>query len=128
MTSRRRSRPIPPAGSTPAERRPEPDEGWVAPTPAGCLLRVHVQPGASRAGVAGLYGGALRVRVGARAVDGAANRELLAVVAHALGIRSTAVAIEGGAQARRKRLRVTGIGADAARERLASIDKGGGCD
>ena len=91
-------------------------------------MRVHVQPGASRAGVAGLHGDALRVRVGARAVEGAANRELTRVLAEALDVRPAAVTIESGAQARRKRLRVMGITAEIARVRLGSIDKGGGCD
>lgn len=103
----------------------------MAPVPGGCLLRVHVQPGASRVGVAGVHGDALRIRVRARPVDGAANRELLQVLADALGIRSTAIAIESGAQARRKRLRLTGIAADAVRTRLGglgSVDKGGACD
>jgi uncharacterized protein len=100
----------------------------VDPLAGGCLVRVHVQPGASRAGVAGLHGDALRIRVGARAVEGAANRELLQVLARALGVRAAAVTIESGAQSRRKRLRVTGVSAETARERLASIDKGRACD
>lgn len=128
MTSRRRSPPTPPAGSTPAEQRAESADGWVVPTTGGCLLRVHVQPGAARAGVAGLHGDALRVRVAARAVDGAANRDLLALIATVLGVRPSHVSLESGAQSRRKRLRVTGISADAARARLASIDKGGAGD
>ena len=133
MTSQRRSRPKPPAGSTSAERRANPVEadGWVAPVPGGCLLRVHVQPGASRGGVEGVHDGALRVRVRARPVDGAANHELLQVLANALGVRPTALSIESGGQTRRKRLRVAGIAADSARARLralGSIDKGGACD
>ena len=36
-------------------------------------------------GLAGLHGDALALRVGARPVDGAANREVLAVLAAALG-------------------------------------------
>jgi hypothetical protein len=103
----------------------------VTPTPGGCFLQVHVQPGASRVGVAGVHGDALRIRVRARPVDGAANRELVQLVADALGIRPAAIAIESGTQARRKRLRLLGMAADAVRSRLAglgSVDKGGAGD
>jgi hypothetical protein len=88
---------------------------------------VRVSPGASRAGVAGLHGEALRVRVSARPVEGAANRELLQVLAGALGIRPSALTIEAGTLGREKRVRVEGLDAGAVRERLGpalSVDRG----
>jgi uncharacterized protein YggU (UPF0235/DUF167 family) len=51
-------------------------------------------------------GGTLVVRVTAPPVEGAANEALVRLLARELGVGRTAVAIEGGATARVKRLRV----------------------
>ena len=85
------------------------------------MLRVHVRPGASRPGVSGLHGGAIAVRVGARPVDGAANRAVLAVVGDALGVGSTALELTSGACARDKRIFVRGVSASVARQKLAPL-------
>jgi len=85
------------------------------------VLRVRVAPGASRSGIAGLHGDALRVRVSARPVDGAANRELLKVLAAALGVRPSALSIEAGELRREKRIRVEGTTAEAVRARFAAL-------
>jgi len=50
-------------------------------------IGVHVHPGARGRGVGGSRGGALVVRVAARAVDGAANEEVLSSLARAFGLR-----------------------------------------
>ena len=119
MTSRRRSPPIPPAGFTPAERRPEPDDGWIAPTP-GRLPRSASTSSPAPHGRASRDSTAAHCVFASApaAVDGAANRELLAVVANALGVRRhRSNDRERRARPVEKRLRVTGIAADAARER-----------
>jgi hypothetical protein len=72
------------------------------------VLELHVQPGARRTEVAGLHGGRLKIRLAARAVQGAANEALVAFVAEALGAAKRDVRIEAGAGARRKRLAVRG--------------------
>ena len=79
------------------------------------VLELHVQPGAARTGVAGRHGDRLKVRVAARAADGAANEELVRFLAEALGAAKRNVVIESGAHARRKRVAVSGArrGADA---------------
>jgi uncharacterized protein len=100
---------------------PEPDD-WLAPVSDGCVLRVHARPGASRPGIAGFHGAALCVRVRARAVDGAANRELLATLADALDVVPQSLEITSGAHGREKRIRVRGLDAAAIRRRLF-VDK-----
>ena len=50
------------------------------------IFGVHVHPGARESRVGGTHDGRLVVRVRARAVDGAANEEVLATVAAALGL------------------------------------------
>lgn len=85
------------------------DDAWVVPAAGGSVLRVHVRPAASRPGVTGLHGGALAVRVGAPPVGGAANREVLEVLATALGVATAALEVSSGAQGRTKRIRVHGL-------------------
>jgi uncharacterized protein (TIGR00251 family) len=91
---------------------------WALATGADVILRVHVVPGATRAGIAGFHGDALRVRVTARPVDGAANRQLERVLADALGVRPAAISIDAGAHGREKRVRVQGIAVDEVRRRV----------
>jgi len=91
---------------------------WVLAAADGIVLRVHVVPGASRAGVAGFHGDSLHVRVKARPVGGAANRELAQVLADALGVRPAAVSIGTGAHGREKRVLVRGVALGTVRGRL----------
>ena len=69
---------------------------------------VRVQPRARRAGIAGVHGGALAVRVHAPPVEGAANEAVVALVAEALGVKRRAVRIVGGARSRSKVVEVDG--------------------
>ncbi len=80
---------------------------------------VRVQPRASRPGVDGLHGEALRVRVGAPPVDGAANDAVVEVLAAALGVPRRAVRIVSGASSRSKVVEIEGVVADDVR-RLAA--------
>lgn len=68
----------------------------------GTEIIIHVQPGAARAEVVGLHGDALKIRIAARAVEGAANEALLNFVAHALGVPRREVKILRGEKSRRK--------------------------
>jgi uncharacterized protein (TIGR00251 family) len=104
---------------------------WLTIVPQGALLRIHVHPGASRAGVRGFHGDALRVRVTSQPVEGAANRELLAILARALGVSRAALSLVTGEKGRDKKVLVHGLGVDAIRERLGdtlSVDKVSGRD
>lgn len=69
-------------------------------------MTIHVQPGASRAGIVGLHGDALKVRIRAQAVEGAANQALLAFIAHTLGMPRKEVRILRGEKSRRKVLEI----------------------
>ena len=70
---------------------------------------VRVVPRAAKSGVAGEHGGALRVRVAAPPVEGAANEELVRTLAKALGVAPRAVEIVGGLASKNKRVRVRGL-------------------
>lgn len=72
------------------------------------MLTVHVQPGAKRTEIVGLYGDALKVRVAGPAVDGRANALLVQFIAERFGVPASAVTLRQGASSRRKLLEVRG--------------------
>ena len=77
---------------------------------------VRVQPRASRSAIEGVHAGALKVRLTAPPVDGAANEALGELLADRLGVPKRAVVIVGGASSRTKVVEVDGV--DVARVRL----------
>jgi len=90
----------------------------VAETPEGVRLALHVQPGAARSELAGMHGGALKLRVAAPPVDGAANAELIRFLAALLGVSRARVALVSGSSGRRKAVVVHGISVTEARTKL----------
>jgi uncharacterized protein len=74
----------------------------------GIRLAIRVRPGAARARVGGAHGGALVVKVTARAVEGKATEAALRAVADALGVRRRDVHLVSGATSRDKVLEVAG--------------------
>lgn len=71
-------------------------------------FRVKVVPRASRSEIAGEQAGALRIRLAAAPVDGAANDELITTLARLLQISRTAVDITSGYSSRIKCVRIKG--------------------
>ena len=69
---------------------------------------VRVVPRASRSEIVGEHDGALRVRLAAPPVDGAANDELLRLLARAFGVARGAIEIAAGHASKLKTVRVTG--------------------
>ena len=67
-----------------------------------------MQPGARRTEVAGLHDGRLKLRLAARAVEGAANAALIDFLAARFGVRKKDVTIESGGSSRRKRVSISG--------------------
>jgi uncharacterized protein (TIGR00251 family) len=93
----------------------------IAATGSGIRIRIQVQPRGSRSEVVGLLGEALKVRVAAPPVDGAANEALVRFLAELLGVPRHAVRIASGGSSRRKVVEVEGVGVEeAARVLLGS--------
>ena len=88
-------------------------------TKDGAVLTVLVQPKASRTECIGMHGAALKIRVAAPPVDGAANEEVIRFLARTLAIPRSAVHIESGTSSRHKRIRITGVAPDLVLSRLA---------
>ena len=86
------------------------------------LLTVHVQPKASRARVAGLFGDeAVKICITAPPVDGKANEALIRFLAALFKLPKSAVTLEAGQQGRTKQFRLTGITLTAAEAILAPL-------
>ena len=90
----------------------------VTPRGAGVRFAIHVQPRAKKPGIDGVHGDALRVRVQAPPVEGAANEAVVAVLAAALGVPVRAVHIAAGESSRQKLVDVDGVDAAVAMSRL----------
>lgn len=79
----------------------------------GIRIRVLAQPRASRTELAGVQGDALKIRLAAPPVDGAANEELVRFLASALGLPPRAVTVTQGHASRRKVVTIVGTNSDA---------------
>ena len=82
------------------------------------IFDIRVIPRASKSGIAGTRGDSVLVRLHAAPVDGAANAELIEVLADVLGVPKRAVSIVAGERSRRKRVRVEGLTLDFIRSKL----------
>ncbi|HXD29586.1 MAG TPA: DUF167 domain-containing protein [Pyrinomonadaceae bacterium] len=80
-------------------------------------FEVQVVPRASRSEITGTHDSALRVRIAAPPVDGAANKELLRLIAKAFGVSKSSVEITSGLNSKRKTVLVR----EASRERLHEL-------
>jgi uncharacterized protein (TIGR00251 family) len=87
-------------------------------SPNEAILDVRVIPRSGRSGPAGTRDGALLIRLNAPPVDGAANAELIEILADVLDVPRRAITIVAGERSRTKRVRVEGISLDSARARL----------
>ena len=72
-------------------------------------LPVHVQPRASRREIVGVHGDALKVRLTAPPVEGAANEELIHLLADAFAVGRSAIRIVAGGGSRSKIVEIEGI-------------------
>lgn len=77
-------------------------------------LEIRVVPRAGRSEIAGLRSGALLIRLAAAPVDGAANDELIALLAKALHLPKRDITIVSGDRSRSKRVRIAGLGREQA--------------
>ena len=82
------------------------------------LLRVRVQPRASKNGVRVEPDGRVRIALTAPPVAGAANQALTAFVAKTLGLPKRGVVLAHGQKGREKVLRLSGTSAVEIREKL----------
>lgn len=77
------------------------------------VFAVRVIPRASKSEIVGEYEGAVKVRLASPPVDGAANAELIKLLAKRLGVPRSSVEIVSGETSRTKQLRIYGVTAEA---------------
>jgi uncharacterized protein len=78
-------------------------------TRGALIFKVQVVPRASRSEIVGEHNGALRVRIAAPPVDGAANEELIRTLARALRVPRRDVEIISGHSSRIKQVSVRNV-------------------
>lgn len=94
---------------------------WLTENRTGITLSLRVVPRARKSEIVGVHGDALKVRLAAPPVEGAANRALVVFLAHCLQVRKQQISIESGERSRQKRVRVAGLAATEALARLSSM-------
>ena len=85
--------------------------GFYTETPEGVVLNVRAQPRSSKAGIDGLLGDAVKVRIRCAPVDGKANKELVETLADEFGIAKSSVSFKSGETSKQKRLLLRGVSA-----------------
>lgn len=93
------------------------ERGTVGP-PLRASILLHVQPRAQRTEIVGWHGDAIKIRVAAPPVDGAANQELLRFLATRLDLPIAQLRLTAGSTGRRKRVEVAGVDAATVLDRL----------
>lgn len=95
----------------------------ITATAGGVLLDIRVIPRAGRSMLAGTRDDAVLVRLGAAPVDGAANDELVSILAAAFAVPRRQVTIVSGDRSRQKRVRITGVTPTEAAEIVAASSR-----
>jgi uncharacterized protein (TIGR00251 family) len=87
------------------------------------IIKVKVQPGASKTEIVGELDGMLKLRIAAPPVDGKANEECRRFLAAMLKVSASSVHIRSGRATRVKTVTVSNITAEHARTRLCAATR-----
>ena len=88
-------------------------------------IAVKVHPNSPKPGLAGFVDGILQAHVSAAPVKGQANKELVALLADALGTSKSDVAVVLGHTNRNKLVAITGLSREEVVRRLSSTSSAG---
>ena len=91
---------------------------WLTDTPAGAVLNLRIVPRAAKNAIQGEHGDALKIRLCAPPVDGAANAALVEFLAETFALPRARVQLLSGATSRTKRVLLAGMVADEIRTKL----------
>ena len=87
----------------------------IQATATGVRISIRVQPRAASSEIVGVHGDALKVRLTAPPVDGAANEALVSFLSGTFGIPPRDVTIVAGSSSRSKIVELTGVTEDRVR-------------
>jgi len=93
------------------------DRLLIQALPDGFSFKLHVQPRSARNRIVGLHGDALKLKLTAPPVEGAANKACLEVLVQALGVPKSCLEITAGQSSRLKKIFIRCSPAEAARIR-----------
>jgi uncharacterized protein (TIGR00251 family) len=96
----------------------KPREFKITDAESGTAFPVRVIPRASRNEIESVTGNALKVRVTAPPVEGAANKALIELLAERLKIRKSQIEIVAGQTSKHKMISVVGLRPSEVEERL----------
>ncbi len=82
------------------------------------LLRVYVQPRASKNRFIGLYDDAIKLAITAPPVDGKANAAVIRFLASFLNVKKKDLEIKHGLQSRKKSVLITGVSVNKIRTQI----------
>lgn len=94
---------------------------WLADTPAGAVLNLRIIPRAHKNAIQGELGDALKIRLCAPPVDGAANAALIEFLSDTFSLPRARVQLLAGATSRNKRVLLAGLSTAAAQAKLSGI-------
>lgn len=86
----------------------------------GARFNVIVAPRASKTALAGIHDGAIKVRLAAPPVDGAANEELAEFLSGLFGVAKSSVSIVAGQTSKRKTVEARGLKPAEAEKKIHS--------
>ncbi|MGB3209843.1 MAG: DUF167 domain-containing protein [Desulforhopalus sp.] len=90
------------------------------------VIRLHVQPNASKSRIIGLHDGCLKLAVAAPPIEGKANKEVVKFLATILGVPGRDVTVKSGVQSRKKTVVVKnldGIEIRSVLEKILAVEK-----
>ena len=91
---------------------------WIRETADGTVFDVAIQPRGSKNEIVGLHGEALKIRLTAPPVEGAANKMCIAFLAKQLRVPKSAVEIVQGTRSRSKTILVRSLDKTVVQSRL----------
>jgi hypothetical protein len=94
-------------------------ETWQ--TKEGLLIKIHLQPKASKNELVGNYQGALKVRITAAPTDNQANKALIVFLANSFGVKKSQVKIISGHTGRDKTVSFSGCDVALIKQMLAKF-------
>ena len=93
---------------------------WYIEEKGGAVvLRVLVQPRASKNELAGIHGDCLKIRITSPPVEDQANKKLCAFLSKLIGVGKKKVEVVGGHKTRVKKVRISNASMDEVRKKLS---------
>jgi uncharacterized protein len=95
-----------------------PPMSWLSDTPDGAVLNLRIIPRAAKNAIQGEYGDALKIRLCAPPVEGAANTALIKFLSKAADVPRSRIQILSGASGRNKRVLLSGCSSSSIQSKL----------